>query len=127
METIGILPKAKPAARRLVHHDEDIQLPPDVREIMMNDAIMRQDFEEFARWHVIEDEGMVIPDTTVALPVYEVKHIRLPDGAKPFEDWGAIIMTKAWMSPLPISTPSCSGTYRQSPTAGTSQNGSTSL
>lgn len=82
-----------PAVRRLVHNDESTQLPTEVREIMMSDALMRQDFEEIARWHVVEDEGMVIPDTTVALPAYEVKEIRVPDGVKSYADWGDILIT----------------------------------
>ena len=45
---IGPKAKAKPAVRQIIHRDDVLQIPPDVREIMMDDALMREDYAEFA-------------------------------------------------------------------------------
>ena len=45
---IGAKAKAKPAVRQIIHRDDVLQIPPDVREIMLDDALMREDYAEFA-------------------------------------------------------------------------------
>jgi len=45
-----------PGARAMVQPKESFEaqhVPPDVRQVLLEDAIMRNDFEEFHRWQVV--------------------------------------------------------------------------
>ena len=90
---IGPKAKAKPAVRQIIHREDVLQIPPDVREIMMDDALMREDFAEFARWNVVEEEPMNIVDSSIAQPSYDIKEIQLPQEVGSYEEWGDIIIT----------------------------------
>ena len=85
--------KAKPAARQTGHRDDPMEIPPDVREIMMDDARMREDYAEFARWHVVEEESRNIDDSFMAQPSYDVREIHLPQEVGSYEEWGDIFIT----------------------------------
>ena len=68
-------------------------VPPDVRQVLLEDAIMRNDFEEFHRWQVVWEETMVIPSLAVALPSHDVPAIFLPSNMKSYDDWKDVIIT----------------------------------
>ena len=43
------------------------------------------DFAEFQRWQVVTEETMVIPNSAVAMPSYDVKTILLPSNIKSYD------------------------------------------
>eukprot|EP00434_Breviolum_minutum_P044044 symbB.v1.2.039295.t1/scaffold6467.1/size17873/3 len=85
-------PKPKPAVRQMVHRGESVQIPREVAEILRDDALMREDFADFTRWHVVEDEGVVFHDNAVTMPTHDLLEIKLPAGVKSFEEWGSIVI-----------------------------------
>ena len=100
-ETIGSLveqvqPVISPGPRAMAKPKvviEDRHVPPDVREVLMEDALLNNDFAEFQRWQVVTEETMVIPNSAVAMPSYDVKTILLPSNMKSYEDWSDVIIT----------------------------------
>ena len=62
-------------------------VPADVQEILLEDARVREDMDDFNRWNYISQEPMVIPNSAVAQPLFDVEALsRFRRGSEEF--WG---------------------------------------